>query len=170
MSALAVSTNSINLGQGFPDTDGPQEVLDAAAEALRGGVNQYPPLPGEAVLREAVAEHQERFWGLTFDPATEVLVTAGATEALAASLMAFVRPGDEVVMFEPYYDSYAAGIALAGGVRKVVTLRPPADGESGFQFDIDELRAAISDKTRVILLNTPHNPTGKVRTELMQIA
>lgn len=172
MSALAVSTNSINLGQGFPDTDGPQEVLDAAAEALRGGVNQYPPLPGEAVLREAVAEHQERFWGLTFDPATEVLVTAGATEALAASLMAFVRPGDEVVMFEPYYDSYAAGIALAGGVRKVVTLRPPADGESGFQFDIDELRAAITDKTRVILLNTPHNPTGKVftGTELMQIA
>lgn len=172
MSALAVRTDSINLGQGFPDTDGPRQVLDAAAEALRSGVNQYPPLPGEAVLREAIAEHQDRFWGLSFDPATEVLVTAGATEALAASLMAFVRPGDEVVMFEPYYDSYAAGIALAGGVRKVVTLRPPLDGESGFQFDIDELRAAITDKTKVILLNTPHNPTGKVftRTELMQIA
>ncbi len=174
MSALAVATNSINLGQGFPDTDGPQEVLDAAAAALAGGVNQYPPLPGEAVLREAVAEHQQRFWGLEFDPASEVLVTAGATEALAASLMAFIRPGDEVVMFEPYYDSYAAGIALAGGVRKVVTLRPPASDADGdaWQFDLDELRGAVTDKTRAILLNTPHNPTGKVftRTELMQIA
>ncbi|MEM7093999.1 MAG: pyridoxal phosphate-dependent aminotransferase [Actinomycetota bacterium] len=172
MSALAVTTQSINLGQGFPDTDGPQEVLDAAAAALAGGVNQYPPLPGEQVLREAVAEHQERFWGLSFDPASEVLVTAGATEALAASLMAFVRPGDDVVVFEPYYDSYAAGIALAGGNRRVVTLRPPQEGLQGFQFDIDELRAAITDKARVLLLNTPHNPTGKVftRTELMQIA
>ena len=176
MSALAVATNSINLGQGFPDTDGPQEVLDAAAAALASGVNQYPPLPGEQVLRDAIAEHQQRFWGLEFDPASEVLVTAGATEALAASLMAFVRPGDEVVMFEPYYDSYAAGIALAGGVRKVVTLRPPgpdaAEGSTAWQFDLDELRGAVTDKTKAILLNTPHNPTGKVftRTELMQIA
>ncbi|MCL4110544.1 UNVERIFIED_CONTAM: hypothetical protein GTU68_035518 [Idotea baltica] len=172
MSALAVRTNALNLGQGFPDTDGPQEVLDAAAEALAGGVNQYPPLPGELDLRQAVAEHQERFWGLGFDPATEVLVTAGATEALAASLLAFVRPGDEVVMFEPYYDSYAAGVALTGGTRRVVTLRPPQGEQVGFQFDIDELRTAITSKTKVLLLNTPHNPTGKVfsRTELMQIA
>lgn len=172
MSALAVATDSINLGQGFPDTDGPAQVLNAARAALAGGMNQYPPLPGEADLRNAIAEHQQRFWGLEFDPASEVLVTAGATEALAASLMAFVRPGDEVVMFEPYYDSYAAGIALAGGVRKVVTLRPPEDGQVGFGFDVDELRAAVTGKTRAILLNTPHNPTGKVfnRTELMQIA
>jgi N-succinyldiaminopimelate aminotransferase len=172
MSALAVRTNALNLGQGFPDTDGPQEVLDAAAAALAGGVNQYPPLPGELDLRHAVAEHQARFWDLHFDPATEVLVTAGATEALAASLLAFVRPGDEVVMFEPYYDSYAAGVALTGGTRRVVTLRPPEEGQVGFQFDIDELRAAITPKTKVLLLNTPHNPTGKVfsLTELMQIA
>ena len=172
MSALAVETDSINLGQGFPDTDGPDEVLDAAVTALRSGMNQYPPLPGIADLRHAIAEHQERFWDLRFDPDSEILVTAGATEALAASLLAFVRPGDEVVMFEPYYDSYAAGIALAGGVRKVVTLRPPQPGQVGFQYDIDELRTAITDRTRLILLNTPHNPTGKVfnRTELMQIA
>jgi N-succinyldiaminopimelate aminotransferase len=172
MSALATRTNSLNLGQGFPDTDGPQEVLDAAAAALAGGVNQYPPLPGEPDLRQAIAEHQQRFWDLTFDPANEVLVTAGATEAIAASLLAFVGPGDEVVMFEPYYDSYAAGVALTGGNRRVVTLRPPADGQIGFQFDVDELRAAVTAKTKVLLLNTPHNPTGKVftRTELMQIA
>ena len=172
MSALAARSNALNLGQGFPDTDGPQEVLDAAAAALAGGVNQYPPLPGELDLRQAVAEHQQRFWDLAFDPATEVLVTAGATEAIAASLLAFVRPGDEVVMFEPYYDSYAAGVALTGGTRKVVTLRPPEPGQTGFQFDLDELRAAITPKTKVMLLNTPHNPTGKVfsRTELMQIA
>ena len=172
MSALAVRTNALNLGQGFPDTDGPDEVLQAAVTALTSGVNQYPPLPGEFDLRQAVAEHQQRFWNLTFDPATEVLVTAGATEALAASLLAFVRPGDEVVMFEPYYDSYAAGVALTGGTRKVVTLRPPTDGQVGFQFEIDELRAAITPQTKVLLLNTPHNPTGKVftRTELMQIA
>jgi len=172
MSALATRTNSLNLGQGFPDSDGPQQVLDAAAAALAGGVNQYPPLPGELDLREAVSEHQKRFWDLTFDPASEVLVTAGATEAIAAALLAFVRPGDEVVMFEPYYDSYAAGVALTGGNRRVVTLRPPTGDQVGFQFDIDELRAAVTPKTKVLLLNTPHNPTGKVfsRTELMQIA
>lgn len=177
MSALAQRTQSINLGQGFPDTDGPDEVLQAAQAALLGGVNQYPPLPGTTDLRQAIAEHQERFWGLSFDPNTEVLVTAGATEAIAAALLAFVRPGDEVVTFEPYYDSYVAGIALAQGVRKVVTLRPPtsealAAGDTSFGFDIDELRAAITPKTKVLLLNTPHNPTGKVftRTELMQIA
>ena len=151
MSALAVRTNALNLGQGFPDTDGPDEVLQAAVTALTSGRNQYPPLPGELDLRQAVAEHQQRFWDLTFDPATEVLVTAGATEALAASLLAFVRPGDEVVMFEPYYDSYAAGVALTGGTRKVVTLRPPTDGQVGFQFDIDELRAAITPKDQGVV-------------------
>lgn len=172
MSALAIATNSINLGQGFPDTDGPPEVLAVAAEAMANGINQYSPLPGEADLRAAIAEHQQRFWGLQLDPATEIVATAGATEALAASLLAFVRPGDEVVMFEPYYDSYAAGVALAQGVRKVVTLRPPAEGDGPFEFDFDELRAAVTDRTRVLLVNTPHNPTGKVftRTELMQIA
>ena len=172
MSALAIRTNAINLGQGFPDTDGPAAVLEAASEALHGGVNQYPPLPGIVELREAVAAHQQRFWGLSFDPADEVLVTAGATEAIAAALLAFVRPGDEVVMFEPYYDSYAAGVALAGGERRVVTLRPPEALGAAFDFDIDELEAAVTDKTRVLLLNTPHNPTGKVftRAELTQIA
>ncbi len=172
MSALAIATNALNLGQGFPDTDGPIEILDAAQRALRGGLNQYPPLPGTADLRTAIAEHQQRFWGLEFDPVDEIVATAGATEALAASLLAFVRPGDEVIMFEPYYDSYAAGVALAGGVRRVVTLRPPESGDGPFTFDVDELRQAVSLKTRLILLNTPHNPSGKVftRTELMQIA
>ena len=172
MSALAVRTNSLNLGQGFPDTDGPIEVLEAASAALMSGVNQYPPLPGEQVLREAIAEHQQRFWGLSFDAGNEILVTAGATEAIAAALMAFVGPGDEVVMFEPYYDSYAAGVALTGASRRVVTLRPPESGQTGFQFDLDELRGAITPSTKLLLLNTPHNPTGKVfsRTELMQVA
>ncbi|KAG1648788.1 putative N-succinyldiaminopimelate aminotransferase DapC [Nymphon striatum] len=129
------------------------------------------PYAGRVTERRS-PETSARFWQLSFDPATEVLVTAGATEALAASLLAFVRPGDEVVMFEPYYDSYAAGVALTGGTRKVVTLRPPQEGQTGFQFDLDELRGAITPKTKVLLLNTPHNPTGKVfsRTELMQIA
>ena len=169
MSALAVRTESINLGQGFPDTEGPSEVLEAAAAALRGGVNQYPPGPGIAELRHAIAEHQQRFWGLSYDPDTEVLVTAGATEAIAASLLSLCDVGDEVVTFEPYYDSYAASIALAGATRRVVTLRP-ANGR--YDFDPAELRAAIGPKTRLILLNTPHNPTGKVFTadELTLIA
>lgn len=172
MSALATRTGAVNLGQGFPDTDGPQQVLDAAVEALRSGYNQYPPLPGHLVLREAIADHQRSYRELDFDPDTEVLVTAGATEALTAALMAFVGPGDEVVMFEPYYDSYAAAVALAGGVRRVVTLRPPHDQTQPFGFDLDELRATVNARTRILLLNTPHNPTGKVftRTELMQIA
>jgi N-succinyldiaminopimelate aminotransferase len=169
MSALAVRTGSVNLGQGFPDTDGPAEMLDAAAEALRGGQNQYPPGPGIPALRAAVAAHQQRFWGLTYDPDGEVLVTAGATEAIAASLLALCEPGDEVVCFEPYYDSYAACVALAQGTLRAVTLRP-VDGRYG--FDPDELRAAFSPRTRVVLLNSPHNPTGKVFTgdELALIA
>ncbi|MFF1573765.1 pyridoxal phosphate-dependent aminotransferase [Leifsonia sp. NPDC058292] len=157
MSALAARTGAINLGQGFPDEDGPREVLDAAVGAIQSGDNQYPPGIGMPSLRQAIAEHQERFYGLTFDPDTEVLVTAGATEALAATLLALLEPGDEVVTFEPFYDAYGALIALADGVHRTVPLRLP-----DFQPDVDELRAAVTDRTRVILVNSPHNPTGTV--------
>jgi N-succinyldiaminopimelate aminotransferase len=168
MSALAVATGSVNLGQGFPDTDGPAEIAQAAAAAiLAGRGNQYPPGPGVPELRQAIADHQQRFYGLSFDPGAEVLVTAGATEAVAAALLALVEPGDEVVAFEPYYDSYAACVAMAGGVRVPVTLRPP-----DFRPDLAALRAAITPRTRLILLNSPHNPTGSVfsRAELTAIA
>jgi len=167
MSALATATDSINLGQGFPDTDGPREVLDAAVAAINSGVNQYPPGPGMPVLRAAIARHQQRFYGLSYDPDSEILVTAGATEALAGALLGLLDGGDEVVLFEPMYDSYQACIALAGAVAKPVTLRPPSYG-----FDPDELRAAITSKTKVLLVNTPHNPTGKVlsRDELQFLA
>jgi N-succinyldiaminopimelate aminotransferase len=157
MSALATATGSVNLGQGFPDYDAPPEVLEAARQAIRDGVNQYPPGLGMPVLREAIARHQHRFYGQVVDPDREVLVTAGATEALTASLMALLEPGDEVVMFEPFYDSYAAVTALAGGRQVTVPLRPPE-----FRPDLDALRAAVTDRTRIILLNTPHNPTGTV--------
>lgn len=174
MSALAVRTGAINLGQGFPDTDGPEEVREAAVRALRdGNGNQYPPGPGVPELRAAVAGHQQRRYGLSFDPDTEVLVTAGATEAIAASLLALLEPGDEVVALEPYYDSYAAAIAMAGGTRVPVTLRPhPTDEGPVFRLDLDELRDAVTDRTRLLLLNTPHNPTGTVlnRAELAAIA
>jgi N-succinyldiaminopimelate aminotransferase len=162
MSALAVRTGSVNLGQGFPDTDGPTEMLDAAVAALHGGRNQYPPGPGIPELRAAIAVHQREFWGLDYDPDGEILVTAGATEAIAASILALCEPGDEVVCFEPYYDSYAASIALAAAVRRPVTLRP-SGGVYG--FDPDELRKAFGPRTRLVLLNSPHNPTGKVFTE-----
>ncbi|MBV9379448.1 MAG: pyridoxal phosphate-dependent aminotransferase [Streptosporangiaceae bacterium] len=168
MSARALATGSVNLGQGFPDTDGPPEIARAAADAvLNGDGNQYPPGPGIPALREAIASHQHRFYGFGYDPATEVLVTAGATEAVAAALLALVEPGDEVIAFEPYYDSYAANIAMAGGVRVPVTLRAP-----DFRPNLDELASAITDRTRLILLNTPHNPTGSVftREELRVIA
>ncbi|CAL9505091.1 putative N-succinyldiaminopimelate aminotransferase DapC [Streptomyces sp. enrichment culture] len=170
MSALAVATGSINLGQGFPDTDGPEEIREAAVRALRDGRgNQYPPGPGVPELRTAIAAHQLRRYGLTYDPDTEVLVTAGATEAIAAALLALVEPGDEVVALEPYYDSYAASIAMAGGRRVPVTLRPH---EGRFRLDLDELRAAVTDRTRLLLVNTPHNPTGTVltRAELAAVA
>lgn len=160
MSALAARTDSVNLGQGFPDTDGPAEVIEGAVSALRSGRNQYPPGAGIPELRHAVAEHQARFYGLDIDPATEVLVTTGATEAITAALLALVEPGDEVVALEPYYDSYAAGIALAGGTRVPVTLRPP-----DFALDVDALRAAVTNRTRLILLNSPHNPTGAVLSD-----
>src|SRR5262245_54275761 len=142
MSALAARTGAINLGQGFPDTDGPLAVLDEAVAAIRSGVNQYPPGTGIPELRAAIADHQRRSWGLEVDPESEVLVTAGATEAIAASLLALCEPGDEVVTFEPYYDSYAASIAMAGAERRVVQLRPP-----DFAFDPDELRAAFGPRT-----------------------
>ena len=168
MSARAVATGSINLGQGFPDTDGPVKIAQIAADAiLAGRGNQYPPGPGIPELRQAIADHAARFYGLRYDPADEILVTAGATEAVAAALLALVEPGDEVIAFEPYYDSYAANIAMAGGVRVPVTLRPP-----DFRPDLDELANAITERTRLILLNTPHNPTGSVftRDELAAIA
>src|SRR6266699_1919760 len=168
MSELAVATGSVNLGQGFPDTDGPAQIARAAADAiLAGRGNQYPPGAGIPELRQAIADHQARWYGLSVDPDTEVLVTAGATEAIAAALLALTEPGDEVIAFEPYYDSYAACIAMAGGVRVPVTLRPP-----GFRPGIDAVRAAITARTRLILLNSPHNPTGAVftRAELTAIA
>jgi N-succinyldiaminopimelate aminotransferase len=155
MSALAVELNAVNLGQGFPDTDGPREVLDAAIEAIDGGLNQYPPGPGMKVLRDAIAEHQSRFYGLTYDPDTEILVTAGATEALAGALLGILEPGDEVVVFEPMYDSYQACIALAGARAVPVTLRPP-----NFRPDLEALKSAIGPRTKVLLINSPHNPTG----------
>ena len=167
MSALAAATGAINLGQGFPDTDGPAEVIEAAVAAMRGGHNQYPPGAGIPALRAAIAAHQRRFGGIELDPDGEVLVTTGATEAIAAALLALCEPGDEVVTFEPYYDSYAACIALAGARRRPVTLRPP-----DYAIDPEALAAAFSPRTRLVLVNTPHNPTGKVftRAELELIA
>ncbi|GLI28452.1 aminotransferase [Agromyces rhizosphaerae] len=157
MSALAARTGAINLGQGFPDEDGPAEVLEAARQAIADGVNQYPPGIGMPVLREAIAAHQRHWYGIELDPEREVLVTAGATEALAATLLALVDTGDEVVTFEPFYDAYGALTARAGGIHRTVPLRFP-----DFRPDTDELRAAVTDRTRVIIVNSPHNPTGAV--------
>jgi len=167
MSALAGRTGAINLGQGFPDTDGPDEVKRAAVAAIERGDNQYPPAIGSEGLRNAVAAHQQRFWGLDYDPATEVLVTAGASEALAATVLALCEPGDEIVAFEPAYDMYPAVAALAGARLRPVPLDPPA-----FTFDPEDLRRAVGPRTRLLLLNSPHNPTGKVfgRAELEAIA
>jgi N-succinyldiaminopimelate aminotransferase len=168
MSARALATGSVNLGQGFPDVDGPRSIAQVAADAVMTGKgNQYPPGPGIPELRNAIADHQRRFYGLDFDPATEVLVTAGATEAVAAAMLALLEPGDEVIALEPYYDSYAANIAMAGAQRVPVTLRAP-----DFRPDLAELEDKITARTRLILLNTPHNPTGAVltRDELQKIA
>jgi N-succinyldiaminopimelate aminotransferase len=161
MSALALRTGAINLGQGFPDTDGPPSLLADVAANVTGGVNQYPPGPGIPELRTAVAEHQRRFYGQEVDP-ERVLITTGATEAIASAILALCEPGDEVVTFQPYYDSYAATIALAGATLRAVPLRPGPSGSPTFAFDPDELRAAFSGRTRVVLVNTPHNPTGTV--------
>ena len=160
MSALAVRTGSVNLGQGFPDTDGPDSLLEDAVSAIRAGANQYPPGRGIPELRHAIADHQRRYYGIEVDPVTQVLVTTGATEAIAAALLAFVEPGDEVVALEPYYDSYAACIAMAAGRRVPVTLRAP-----DFRLDLDALRTAVTDRTTVLLINSPHNPTGTVLTD-----
>ncbi len=160
MSALADANGAVNLGQGFPDEGGPAEVLEAALEAIRRGRNQYPPGRGLPELRRAIARHQEQYYSIELDPESEVLVTTGATEAIAAAVLGLTRPGDEVVTFEPYYDSYAATIELAGARRRVVTLRPP-----GWGFDPEELRRAVTERTRLVLLNTPHNPTGRVFTQ-----
>jgi N-succinyldiaminopimelate aminotransferase len=167
MSALAERTGALNLGQGFPDEDGPAALLEAAQAAIRDGFNQYAPLPGVPALREAVAAHQRRFYGMEVDPEAGVQITFGATEAIAAALLGLLEPGDDVVCFEPYYDSYAAGIAMAGAKRRPVTLRPP-----DWAFDAGALAAAITPRARVLLLNTPHNPTGKVfsRAELELVA
>lgn len=154
MSALALRAGAINLGQGFPDTDGPPSLLADAAANILGGLNQYPPGPGVPALRAAVAEHQRRFYGLEVDP-DHVLITTGATEAIASAVLGLCEPGDEVVTFQPYYDSYAATVALAGATLRPVALRPP-----NFAFDPDELRAAFSARTKIVLVNTPHNPTG----------
>src|SRR5512145_3181617 len=167
MSALAVRTGALNLGQGFPDRDGPSSVVEAAVAALRGGRNQYAPGIGVPELRRAVAAHQARHYGLDLDPDRQVLATTGATEGIAAALLALVNPGDEVVVLEPFYDSYTAMIQMAGGVRRPVTLRAP-----DFRLDVDELREAVTDRTTVLLLNSPHNPTGTVlsRAELQAVA
>ena len=157
MSALATEHDAVNLGQGFPDADGPPEVLEAAIRAIREGQNQYAPGIGIPALREAIADHQRRFWDLDVDPDTEVTVSAGATEGMAATILALCEPGDEVVLFEPWYDAYRADVAMAGGTHRSVGLRPP-----DFALDVDELRCAVTDRTRLLVLNSPHNPTGKV--------
>lgn len=169
MSTLAARTGALNLGQGFPDVDGPESVKRVAADAIAAGVNQYPPGPGVPELRRAVAEHQQRHYGMSPDPDAEVLITTGATEALAAAVLALTEPGDEVLTLEPFYDSYAAVIGLAGARH---TTAPLAATPDGFRLDADALRAAVTDRTRVILLNTPHNPTGAVltREELAVVA
>jgi N-succinyldiaminopimelate aminotransferase len=167
MTALATRTGSVNLGQGFPDADGPPVVIEKAVEAMRSGRNQYAPGAGVPELRAAVADHQRRLYGLDVDPDTEVAASTGATEAIAAALLGLVDPGDEVVVLEPYYDSYVAMIQMAGGVRRPVTLRAP-----DFRLPVDELRAAVTPRTTTVLLNSPHNPTGAVltREELAAVA
>lgn len=162
MSALAVEHDAINLGQGFPDTDGPESMLEAARRAISDGHNQYPPGIGVPELRHAVARHQREHYDLDYDPDREVLVTVGATEAIAGAIVGLIEPGDEVIMIEPYYDSYAATVAMAGGVRRVVPLIPDGDG---FRLDRDRLADAFGPKSAVLMLNSPHNPTGTVLSD-----
>lgn len=169
MSALAVEHDAVNLGQGFPDTDGPASMLDAAREAISDGRNQYPPGIGVPELRHAVARQQRDRYGLDYDPDREVLITVGATEAIAGAVVGLVEPGDEVIMIEPYYDAYAAAVAMAGGVRRVVPLVPDGDG---FRLDRDRLATAFGPKTSMVVVNSPHNPTGTVLStdDLAEIA
>ncbi|MSS00130.1 aminotransferase class I/II-fold pyridoxal phosphate-dependent enzyme [Arthrobacter sp. BL-252-APC-1A] len=157
ITALAGTHGAINLGQGFPDEDGPAEIRNAARKAILAGMNQYAPGQGLPVLREAIAEHQDRFYGLQLDPATQVLVSTGATEAIASTLLALTGPGDEVLTFEPFYDSYGAIIGLSGAAHTTAPLLAP-----DFLPDLDALEAAFTDRTRVVLVNNPHNPTGAV--------
>ncbi|MBF6332571.1 pyridoxal phosphate-dependent aminotransferase [Nocardia transvalensis] len=169
MTELAVRHGAVNLGQGFPDTDGPAAMLEVARQAIADGFNQYPPGRGVPALRRAIAADRARRYGTQYDPDSQVLVTVGATEAIAASILGLVEPGQEVVLIEPYYDSYAAAVALAGTTRRTARLVPDGDG---FALDLDSLRAAIGPKTRMLLLNSPHNPTGTVlgRADLQAVA
>jgi N-succinyldiaminopimelate aminotransferase len=165
MSKIATQTQSVNLGQGFPDTDGPMELKHAAIHAIGSGEgNQYPPANGFPALREAIASHQKRFYSIDVDPDTDVVVTTGASEALASSLLALVEQGDEVVFFDPAFDVYRAGIDLAGGTPVGVPFLETPDGR--LRPDIERLAGAITPRTRILLMNTPHNPTGVVFTPI----
>ncbi|MDO5745693.1 MAG: aminotransferase class I/II-fold pyridoxal phosphate-dependent enzyme, partial [Micrococcaceae bacterium] len=170
ITGLALEHDAINLGQGFPDTDGPQTFKDMAAAGVLGSLNQYAPGAGILPLRQAISQHQNRFYGLDVNPETEVVVTTGATEAIAATILAFVNPGDEVLSFEPFYDAYGAAIGLAGGVHRTVALNAP-----DFQPNLTELREAFNERTRMVVLNNPHNPTGttfgkQLLTEIVALA
>lgn len=160
---LARRTGAVNLGQGFPDTDGPQGMLETARSAIADGFNQYPPGAGEPDLRAAIAEHRHNRYGTDYDPDTQVLVTVGATEAITASMLALIEPGDEVVLIEPYYDSYPVAVAMAGGIRRTVPLTQGPDHR--FVLDVAALRSAVGPRTRALVLNSPHNPTGTVFTD-----
>lgn len=162
MSALAAGLGAVNLGQGFPDEDGPPAMLETARQAIADGVNQYPPGPGILELRRAVAAQRERRYGQRFDPETQVLVTVGASEAIAATILGLVEPGSEVILLEPFFDTYAPVIAMAGAQRVSVPL--VADG-NGFALDVDAVRAAITPRTKAIVVNSPHNPTGMVLSD-----
>src|ERR1700755_1638645 len=162
MSALASRIGAVNLGQGFPDEDGPSAMLKTAENAIAEGQNQYPPGPGIPALREAVAAQRQRLYGITYDPDTEVLVTVGATEAIAAAVIGLVEPGSEVLLTEPFYDSYSPVVAMAGCHRVAVPMVP--DG-AGFALDIEALRRAVTPRTKALIVNSPHNPTGAVLSE-----
>ncbi|AEV73195.1 aspartate/tyrosine/aromatic aminotransferase [Mycolicibacterium rhodesiae NBB3] len=162
MSALAARIGAVNLGQGFPDEDGPPAMLKAAENAIAEGVNQYPPGLGIAPLREAIAEQRKRNFGTEYDPDTEVLVTVGATEGIAAAVLGLVEPGSEVLLIEPFYDSYSPVLAMAGCERRAV---PMVSAGGGFAIDVDALRRAVTPKTKALIVNSPHNPTGMVATD-----
>ncbi len=172
MTQLALRHRAVNLGQGFPDFEGPVEIKEAAIDAIRGGLNQYVRTHGVPELNQAVAEHQKRFYDLTFDPETEITVTNGATEAIFATFQAICEAGDEIVFFEPFYDSYRASVAMAGGVSRVVTLEAPTSPGGSFTYDPEDLERVITPRTKALLINTPHNPTGRIfsRPELEHIA
>jgi N-succinyldiaminopimelate aminotransferase len=159
MTALAVAKNAVNLGQGFPDTDGPSAMLEAARDAIANGLNQYSPGPGMPVLRAAISDDRLARFGLRYDPDSQVLVTVGATEAISATLLGLIEAGDDVLLIEPFYDSYAAAVALAGATRTAVPL--VTDG-NGWTVDTDALERAVSPRTRMLIVNSPHNPTGTV--------